>query len=115
MKTYKRKPQLNKIKIQLIKELKVLFGNNLQRIILFGSYARGNYNQESDIDIFVLVSENNLKKYENKILDICVDLSLKHDILISIFLENVINYKKYKNFKFLIKNVEKEGLEFYAA
>ena len=41
---------------------------NFVKIILFGSYAKGNYNDDSDIDIAVI-----LKDYSN-LIDIQVDL-----------------------------------------
>ena len=41
-------------------KLSELFKNNLKKIILFGSYAKGTYNNDSDIDIMVLLTETNL-------------------------------------------------------
>ena len=35
-------------------ELKKLFGGKIERIILYGSYARRDFNLESDIDIMIL-------------------------------------------------------------
>ena len=43
--------------------VKQYFGKNLKSIIVYGSYARGDYNESSDIDIMILVtlSENQIK------------------------------------------------------
>ena len=40
---------------QYVEEIKKIYGTHLQKIILYGSYARGDYTQESDIDIMILV------------------------------------------------------------
>ncbi len=58
------------------KALISLFYDELENIILYGSYARGDFTYDSDIDIMVLVNEeeDNLKKYDDKITDIMVDL-----------------------------------------
>lgn len=40
---------------QLVTKIKVLYPQS--RILLFGSYARGNYNSESDIDIALFLPE----------------------------------------------------------
>lgn len=36
-------------------ELKRLFGTDLCRIVVYGSYARGDYTENSDIDVMILV------------------------------------------------------------
>lgn len=42
------------------------FGSKLDAVILYGSYARGDFDAESDIDIMVRVklSQQDLKKYQ---------------------------------------------------
>lgn len=37
-------------------KMEVLFGRSLNKIILYGSYARGDYKENSDIDIMILTS-----------------------------------------------------------
>ncbi len=102
---------LSELEEQLIK----VFNNRLKKVILFGSYAKGNNDNESDIDIMVLVDENDLKKYDDVILDLTVDLSIKYAILPSIFLENPKNYLEYRNYRPLFRNIHEEGIELYAA
>lgn len=102
---------LSELEEQLIK----IFNYRLKKIILFGSYAKGNNDGESDIDIMILVDDNDIKKYDDIILDITVDLSIKYAILPSLFLENINNYLEYKNYRPLFRNIYEEGIELYAA
>jgi len=37
-----------------LKNLRKKFGNKIKKVILFDSYARGDYNEESDIDILIV-------------------------------------------------------------
>ena len=37
-----------------VKQSKKILGKRVKKIILYGSYARGDYNNSSDIDILVL-------------------------------------------------------------
>lgn len=95
--------------------LKLIFDNKLTNIILYGSYARGNYDEESDIDIIALVEEKELKKYNDKVIDLEIDLTIKYGIMPSILLENKEYFTKNRNVEYLFQNVEKYGKTIYAA
>ncbi len=107
----KIKPVLDDLK----KKLSELFTDELIQIIIFGSYINGKYDQESDLDIFVIINNDDIKSYEEALLDIAVDLSLKHDIVISAFLESYNNFNKYKTIKPLYTEIQKNGIDIYAA
>ena len=108
----------NRIK-ELLTELEIrlreLFKDDHKKIILFGSYAKGNYGNESDIDIMVLLGKHGTNDFEDQIADIVVDLTGKYSIYISIFIENEKLYYKNINLEALFKNIENEGIELYAA
>ncbi|MFM6024422.1 MAG: nucleotidyltransferase domain-containing protein, partial [Dolichospermum sp.] len=42
-----------------------VYGNNLKQVILFGSYARGDFTSDSDIDILI-VTQKKLSKPERE-------------------------------------------------
>lgn len=50
---------------QYIAEIKKIYGTHLSKIILYGSYARGDFKSDSDIDIMILLdlSDVDLKAY----------------------------------------------------
>ena len=48
-------PTLNYITQSVIDAAQHMFADNLDKVILFGSYTRGDYNSESDIDIMILL------------------------------------------------------------
>jgi predicted nucleotidyltransferase len=50
--------------------------DNLLRIVLFGSVARGDRRTDSDIDVFVLVKEGKRVELRDRILDISIDIDL---------------------------------------
>ncbi len=96
-------------------ELGKIFNDKLRRIILFGSYSRGDYDGESDIDVMALVDDPAPRKYDDILLDVEVDLSIAFDAVLSIFVENEAEYEEAKVYKPFLKSVEKEGIEIYAA
>ncbi len=88
---------------------------NTEKIILYGSYARGDNTEESDMDILIVVkdSRQNIHKYRNVISDIASELGLKYDILLSILVRDA-NYF-YEGTKCLpfYQNIAKEGVKWY--
>ena len=55
-----------------IRQVKELLGDRVKKIILYGSYARGDFNKNSDIDIMILtdLNEKEIEDYRDKISDI---------------------------------------------
>lgn len=88
--------------------------NNVDKIILYGSQARGDNSEGSDIDILVIVDEPNEALYElkKKIWQYTNDISLQQDEVISLILKNMNDYKKMRNTLFY-QNIAKDGIELY--
>lgn len=86
---------LNPIEEQAINELKEqlysALGDNLYRIILYGSKARGDYNESSDIDLLIAV--NNLNLSVSKLINsIAYDIELKYDLLVSTHIQSTEHF-----------------------
>lgn len=96
-------------------EIKTVFGDKLQRIVLYGSYARGEEDKESDLDvmIFVKIPSDDLRQYREQVVDIEVDLSLKYDLMVSIILQAVDEYNKWLPVLPFFRNVQEEGVEVF--
>lgn len=93
-------------------ELSKVFGSKLLNVVLYGSYARGDYDSESDIDVMVLVDmdRDELNKYRRCVSELANGIDLRYDVLLSIKLQDKPNFDKYKNSIPLYKNIVKEGL-----
>lgn len=80
-------PQIKQIGLEFKEELKKLYGDELSELILFGSYARGDFNENSDIDFAVILKNPNTRGAPNilKISEINAKLNLKYNELISVF------------------------------
>ena len=92
----------------LSKKLKEEFKDKIENIILFGSYARGNYSENSDIDILVIVDDDRIEKEVRR-----VAYSFIPDVgrLISVKVIEKNAFKTMKKMGFsLVYSIEKEGI-----
>ena len=84
-----------------IYKVKVILGDRLQKIILYGSYARGDFNKSSDIDLMILtdLNEKELEQYKEKIYDIAYDIESENnfEIEISPLIKNIDKYNARVN------------------
>ena len=92
--------------------LHMIFGDKLNSVILYGSYARGDFDSESDIDVMALVNleKNELAKYRRTVSDFTNDIDLKYDVLLSVKLQDKLTFDKYINTLPFYMNVVREGV-----
>jgi len=91
---------------------KNLLGEKLDKVILYGSYARGDYNSESDIDIMVLadVDTEEAQRIENELWKIGWDLGYEHDILITVFFKDSRTFYRFLPIEPFYQNVIRNGV-----
>jgi|Deesub1362B_J571_1020462.scaffolds.fasta_scaffold00215_8 predicted nucleotidyltransferase len=100
---------INKLLKELKRELEKALRDRLEGIILYGSYARGNFSEHSDVDIILLVQRRlTLDEYEltNKII---AELSLKYGVVISVIDYPMEIFERW-NSPFL-RNIKREGIK----
>ena len=63
---------MDEILQRYVSDLIQIYGRNLKTIILYGSYARGNFHENSDIDImiFVNLSDEEIHQKEHELSDL---------------------------------------------
>ena len=107
--------KLKKLLSDLQKELQVLLGEKLVKVILYGSYANKTFDEESDIDIMVLtkLSDIEIKKVYEHIDELSSKLSLEYEVLISILVKSAEKFYNYLDILPFYKNVLKEGVAVY--
>lgn len=70
--------RIHNIIYQFSQQLKDIMESKLTKVIVYGSYARGDYNSSSDVDVMILVkmSDNEIKKIENQVYDLAFDIEM---------------------------------------
>lgn len=106
------KDQLEKIIEQIVAYSRDLFGDKFKSVILYGSYARGDYDDESDIDIMIMVDmeREELKKYRRMISKFFSELNLENGVFLTSKLQSQPFFNEWKNVMPFYQNVLKEGV-----
>jgi predicted nucleotidyltransferase len=114
---YKLPKKLMDLMEQYVCEIKKIYGTHLRKIILYGSYARGDYWEESDIDIMILldISDLEIKEYFDQLVGMTFDFNMAYDTDIKPIAKNERHFQKWIiNYPFYA-NVNKEGVVLYGA
>lgn len=92
-----------------------IFGDNLEKLWLYGSYARGEATTESDIDVMALVkmSREELSAYRRHISEFTSDIDLEYNVLLSVKLQDSETFWKYAEAQPFYANVLKDGIEHF--
>lgn len=100
---------------KVVKKSIETLGEKLNRIVLYGSYARGDFTSESDIDVMILIDckHEDLPKYRRMVSIIASEISLDDDVELSLVLEDIYTYEKWLDALVFYQNVKKDGVVLY--
>lgn len=92
------------------------FGDKLDAVILYGSYARGDYDEESDIDVMVRVKldRTQLRRYTDVFVRLTSELGIEHNIFISVHLQDLETFDRFREDVPFYANVLKDGVAIVA-
>lgn len=99
---------------RMIPGFQTIFGNVLERIILYGSVARGTQTAESDVDIAVIVRRYT-ENMHDKMIDLTVDLELEYNKVLSVLLIDYDNFREWEDVLPFYKNMKKDGIMLWSA
>jgi predicted nucleotidyltransferase len=98
---------------EILKELKAgvvrLYGNRLKNLVLYGSWARKQATQNSDIDLAIVLQGNIVVGKEiDRLIDLITEINLKYGVLLSVY---PVSEKDYASVNSpLLLNLRREGV-----
>lgn len=103
---------VSNIVYQFVQQLKTIFDSHLSKVIVYGSYARGDYQDNSDVDVMILVDlpEQEIKAKENMVYDTAFEIEMRTGIDISPVIKNEAQYEYWVDVLPYYRNVREEGV-----
>jgi predicted nucleotidyltransferase len=103
-------PIINQVANEYKSSLQNLYGNELVELVLFGSYARGDYHEESDVDFAVVHKSPDIRSSAEipKTAAISSRLSLKYGLMVSSL--HTSFQKKQTSMQGVYQDIRKEGI-----
>jgi predicted nucleotidyltransferase len=108
--------QLKEVLTKIVQFSHEVFGNQLEEVILFGSYARGDYVDGSDVDVMVVANMDDqvLQSHQMEYSRLGTALAMQYGILLSVVLQDSDTLRRWKNTIPFYRNVMTEGVRFSA-
>ena len=107
---------LDEITAQVALEARRQLGDKLDSVILYGSYARGDYDAESDIDIMVLadIPATELWQVNTSLISSLRWINLEYDVLVSLFVKDSSTFYKFLRVEPFYQNIQRDGVRIVA-
>lgn len=98
---------------EIQEELRSYFADKLVKIILFGSFARGKEDDDSDVDILLVINDNYLQTHDKFLSDLTIKLLTTTNRLFSFYTESEKFFDEHRYKMPFLKNVVEEGKVIY--
>ena len=94
----------------LIKEYTDVYGSILSEVVLYGSYARGEQSEESDVDIALILKDKPSAEMTRRMIDYTAAGELKADKVLSVIDIQEAQFEHWKDILPYYQNILKEGI-----
>ncbi len=103
-----RRPEIKTAIEEFITIITQKYPDSINRVILYGSVARGEDTRNSDIDLLIVGNSSDWR-FERTLIDDAYDIGLIHGVYISVKYVPKDEYERSQSFSFF-KNVHQEGI-----
>jgi len=102
---------------EYVSAIRKIYGSHLKQVILYGSYARGDFREDSDVDIMLLVDlpEERLREFSDDLSELGFGYNVNHDVWFMPVVKNIDHFHYWCQAYPFYSNVAKEGISLYEA
>lgn len=109
--------EIHALLTQYLLEVQKIYSTHLKSVILYGSYARGDFTSDSDVDIMLLVdlSPEEMNAYSDALSELGYEYNVNYDIWMMPVVKNLQHFEQWVAAYPFYTNVQKEGVVLYEA
>ena len=102
---------------QMVEVYRSVYGSEIVKVVLYGSYARGDNQADSDIDIMILLdlSDIDIKQYRHELSGETFDFNMDHGLDIKPIAKSQQHFQNWVDVYPFYANVKKEGVKLFDA
>lgn len=106
---------VEKIKVEAPDMIRKFMAKDLVKMILYGSCARGDFKEHSDVDIALLTKGSRMDawKYNDQIDEVATEFALKYFAIVNFVLLPYDEFEEKKSWYGYFKSIEREGIKLY--
>ncbi len=96
-----------------VAQLRQRYGDDVLRVVLFGSKSRGDFDAESDLDVLVVVRfpEDDYWEHWKQITDIAWEAEFQYGVVMSTIIKTPAVYDQMQRDRLLFyRNIERDGV-----
>lgn len=100
---------------EYVLRLQQIYHAYLDKVILYGSYARGDYTDDSDIDIMILLEmpDIEIKNYRHQLSGLTYDFNMNYNMDIKAIAKSKSEFTKWVDTYPFYANIKREGVELF--
>lgn len=101
-----------------VTRLRQLYGDDAQLVMLFGSKARGDFDDQSDLDVLVVVRFPNEDYWRHwqQIADMAWEVEFEHDVVLTTIIRAPAAFKQMQRDRLLLyRNIEQDGVRLWTS
>ena len=106
---------IEKIKKEAVGLVEDLLKDDLVEMVLYGSCSRGDYTEDSDVDIAIIVKSNSgdAQKYNGGLAAIATEFAMRYFAIVNFVCIPYDEFLEKKSWYSYFNNIEKEGVVLY--
>lgn len=111
----KSEDEIRAITAEIVEQAKNLLKGSIYKIVLYGSYARGDFDIGSDIDVMIIMNcdKEEVCRYRKQISRVAGRIGLENDIEVSLLLRDRDTFERGEEVLPFYKNIQREGIVLY--
>ena len=100
---------------EFVAEIQNIFSDKLKKVILYGSYARGDFDDESDIDVMVLADmpDMEIREKRSDVVNLICEIDDKYNVFMAPVIIDVNHFNDWLPILPFYINVNEEGVLWY--